>query len=257
MKKSVGQSYPISPFRRLVIDLMHFSGKVPAAIASRQMDLGPVVAARRAWPARPSWAVLFTKAYAMLGRDYPMLRRAYLTFPWQRFYDHPHAVAALTVERRLADEDVVLYCLIRSPENRTLAELDAIVREHQEAPVETLGSYIRARRMSQVPWPLRRWFFWASLNLFGRRRCHNFGTFNVTSVGAHGAGLLNVTPLLTTSLHYGQLDERNRLDVRISWDHRVNDGAVVGRALTDLETILNRDIVRELTAGPGEARRAA
>ena len=31
----------------------------------------------------------------MLGRDYPELRRAYLRFPWTRFYEHPRTIATL------------------------------------------------------------------------------------------------------------------------------------------------------------------
>jgi hypothetical protein len=65
--------------------------------------------------------------------------------------------------------------------------------------------------------------------------------------------LLHLTPILTSTLHYGLFDDSGRLDVRLSWDHRVMDGATVARALADLETILNRDIVRELTG----LRRAA
>ena len=91
----------------------------------------------------------------MLGRDYPALRRSYLKFPWPRLYEHPHNIATLNIERRLPDEDIVLYCLIRGPENRSLAELDALVRHHQEAPIETLRSYRRAVAVSRIPWNVR------------------------------------------------------------------------------------------------------
>src|SRR3954465_2011888 len=126
MAKAVGRNYAISPFPRLVTDLMHFSKQVPSVAAERRMDLRPLVAARAACAPRPSWCVLFTKAYAMLGRDYPELRRSSLKFPWARLYEHPHTIATLNVERQVAGESIVLYCLIRSPENRTLEELDAL-----------------------------------------------------------------------------------------------------------------------------------
>lgn len=253
MKKAVGRWLPLSPFRKSVIDLMHFSRQIPAVTADRRMDLSRLAAARTAAFPRPGWALLFAKAYAMLGRDYPVLRRSYLQFPWPRLYEHPHSVAALNVERRLPDEDIVLFCLIRSPENRSLAEMDALVRRHREEPVETLRAYQRARALGRVPWPLRRPVWWAALNLFGRRRCHNFGTFGVSSIGSQGAGLVSLLPILTTSLHYGLFDAANHLDVRVTWDHRVTDGAVIARALTDLEAILTRDLVREVSA----AKRAA
>jgi hypothetical protein len=197
---------------------------------------------------RPSWTVIFSKAYALVARDYPQLRQSYLKFPWPRLYEHPHSIVALNVERRLPTEDVVLYCLIRAPENRSLEEMDAIVRHHKEAPVKTLRSYNRAVAVSHIPWPLRRWFWWAALNISGRRRCHNYGTFSVTSVASQGAGILHIVPILTASLHYGLFDEQGRLDMRISWDHRVMEGATVARALTDFEAVLNGEMVRELTA---------
>ena len=92
---------------------------------------------------------------------------------------------------------------------------------------------------------MRRWFWWASLNVFGRRRCHNFGTFSVTSVASQGAGVFRAMPILSSTLHYGLFDQ-GRLDMRITFDHRVMDGAAMARILVDLESILNREIVREL-----------
>jgi hypothetical protein len=176
-----------------------------------------------------------------------------MKFPWPHLYEHPHNIVTLNIERKLPSEDIVLYCLIRSPENRSIAEMDEIVRHHKEDPIETLRSYQRTIGMARVPSPIRQWLWWASLNAIGRRRCHNFGTFGISSIGAQGAGIVRLTPVLTTTLHFGMFDEHHGLDVRLSWDHRVLDGATVGRVLTDLEQVLNRDIVRELTG----TRRAA
>jgi hypothetical protein len=247
MQKTAGRCIPVSPFRRLVADLMHFGQQVPAVTVERRMHLRSLIAARAASACPPSWTALFAKAYAILGKDYPELRRSYLSFPWARIYEHPHSVVALNVERRLPAEDVVLFCLIRSPENRSLQELDAIVRLHKERPVEELRSYQRSLALGRVPSPFRRWFWWAALNICGRRRCHNFGTFSVSSVASSGAGLLHVIPVLTSSLHYGMFDEEGRLDVRITWDHRVMDGATAARILADLEAVLRGAIVKELT----------
>ena len=246
MAKMQGRNYPISPFRRVVTDLMHFSLQVPSVTADRRMNLAPLVNARRQCSGAPGWCVLFTKAYALVARDYPELRRSYLKFPWPHFYEHPDSIATLNIEREAPGEKIVLYCLVRSPENRSLGELDAIVRHHKEAPLEELRSYVRCRRLGRVPWPFRRWFWWAALNVLGRRRCHNFGTFGITSVAAQGAGILQLKPLLTSTLHYGLFDAQSCLDVRISWDHRVLDGGQVARVLSDLESILNREIVAEL-----------
>ncbi len=167
MAKPVGRSLPVSPFRRVVADLMHHSRAVPSVTADRRMDLGPLIAARQALAVRPGWCVLFSKAFALLGRDYPELRRSYLKFPRPRLYEHPHSVASLNVEPALRGESIVLYCLIRAPENRSLAEMDGA------GPLPQGRAGREPRRpaladITRIPWPLRHWFWWASLNMFGR-----------------------------------------------------------------------------------------
>src|SRR5262245_22877122 len=126
MGRAKGRNVSVSHFRRLVTDLMHFSQQVPSVAIERRMDLRSLVAAREASRPKTGWCVLFTKAYAMLSRDHPELRQSYLKFPWPRLYEHPHTVATLNLEREYRGEPIVIYCLIRSPENRTLAQMDAI-----------------------------------------------------------------------------------------------------------------------------------
>lgn len=254
MSKARGCNVSITPYRQLVIDLMELSRQVPSVCADRRMDLAPLAAARAACNPRPSWCALFAKAFSILGREHPELRRSYIKFPWRRFYEHPHNVVSLNVERQAKGENVVVYCLIRSPENRSIREIDEIVRYHKEEPLENVRAYQRSVGVSRIPWPVRRLFWWLALNVQGRRRCHNFGTFGISSVGAQGAGLLHLIPVLTSTIHFGLLDERDRMDVRFSWDHRVMDGGLVARTLVDMESILNRDIARELT---GPIRKAA
>ena len=47
MSESAGRYRPVSHFRRLVIDLMHFTAKVPGVTLERHMELASLVAARR------------------------------------------------------------------------------------------------------------------------------------------------------------------------------------------------------------------
>lgn len=253
MDKAAGRSLALSPFRRLVADQMHFSQQVPSVTADRRLDLAPLAEARHALAPKIAWSVLFSKAFGMLGRDWPALRQSYMKFPWPRLYEHPHSIATINIEREVAGENIVLYCLLRHPEDRPLADLDAVVRHHKQEPVRNLRSYHRSLAVSRIPWPVRHWFWWAALNVFGRRRCHNFGTFCVTSVAGEGAGLLRLIPLLTATLHYGLFDADHRLDMRLSWDHRVMDGATVARVLVDFENLLNREMVRELKQTPRAA----
>lgn len=246
MTKPVGKSVSITPFRRMVIDLMHFSAKVPTVTLDRRMKLGPLVAARKRCTPRPMWTSMFIKAYALVAARQPLLRRSYMSFPWARFYEHPRSIASVNISRRVGDENIVLQAMIRSPETRSLVELDAILHRYMEAPVEGFGSYERVRRMGQLPGPIRRFAMWLTLNWLGRRRVHNFGTFGITSVAEHGAGILNLLPLLTSTLHYGLFDDAGCLDVRYPFDHRVLDGAPAAAALASLEETLLSEILDEV-----------
>jgi hypothetical protein len=247
MAHAAGRSYPLSPFRRLVTDLMNCCRQVPTATVERRMDLAALVAARHGCTPRPSWAAVLAKAVALVARVHPELRRSYLAFPWARLYEHPTSTAAINVERQLPGEAVVTQCLIRRPDNRSLAELDGIVRRFQGEPLGRLRWYRRAVAMSKVPWPFRPLLWRGALNVCGRRRCHHFGTFGLSSVAAQGAGLLQLMPVATSVLHHGLFTAAGGLDVRLTWDHRVLDGAVAARILVDLERTLQGTLLAELT----------
>jgi hypothetical protein len=251
MSSRKGRTLPISPFRRLVTDLMHFSAKVPSVTIDRRMKLAALVAARRACSPRPSWSAIFIKAFATIAARTPELRRAYMTFPRARLYEHPTNIVTMNLERVANGENVVLQIQIRSPEVRTLEELDAIISHCKEEPVESIKSYQRARKLSLTPWPLRHLIWWGGLNMFGRRRAHNFGTFGVTSVGAQGAGVLYLSPILTSTIHYGLFDETGHIDMRMSFDHRVLDGARAARSLIEMEEILLTTILKEVQLSEG------
>ena len=247
MAKQVGRNYPLSPFRRLVTDLMRVSRSVPAVTIERRFDLAAVAAARQCCVPRPSWPVIFAKAFALVARSIPELRRSYMKFPWPHLYEHPYSLAVINVARQLRGEDIVAQCIIRRTESRSLADLDGIVRHYQSEPVEQLRWYRRALATSRIPWPIRPLFWWGALNVFGRRRCHNFGTFGVTSIADQGAGVLNLIPLLTAMIHYGLFDEAGGLDMRLALDHRVLDGVTAARVLVEFERTLQTDILAELT----------
>jgi hypothetical protein len=239
MAAPTGRYRPVSYFRRLVTDLMHFSAKVPSATIERHMDLVRLVAARRASVPQPTWSAIFVKAFALVAARTPLLRTSYLTAPWPRFYEHATNIGTLNVDRQLENERVIIVVHIAQPEKLTLQEIDAIILHHQQEPVEKLPSYRQAARLSRVPWPLRRWLWWAALNVFGPVRG--------TSLGAQGAGIVHVASLLTTLLHFGMFDSSGGLEVRLSFDHRVLDGATAAQTLADLEQVLLDEIVHECT----------
>jgi hypothetical protein len=220
---------------------------VPAVTIERPMNLAELVLARQACIPRPSWCVIFSKAFALVARSHPELRRSYLKFPWPRLYEHPYSTVSLNIERtRPNGEPIVTQCLIKRVENRSLHQLDEIVRRCHVEPLEDMRWYQRALSLSKVPRPFRRWAWWASLNVIGRLRCHNFGTFGISSVAAQGAGIVRITLLLTAMLHYGLFDKAGNLDMRLTWDHRVFDGVNGASILMELERTLSGEILTEL-----------
>jgi hypothetical protein len=227
---------------------MHFAQMVPTVPVQRRMKLATVVAARQAAPLRPSWCAVFLKAYAQVAAERPELRRAYLSFPWPHLYEHPLTVASVAIERQFDDEPAVFSALLRSPEKRPLALLDAALRHFKEQPIETIGAFRRALLVSRLPFPLRRLAWWIALNAWGRKRAQYMGTFGVSVYAGLGAASLHPLSPLTTTLNYGVLEADGTLDVRLTYDHRVLDGATVARALKHLESVLNSEIVTELIA---------
>jgi hypothetical protein len=246
MAQTVGRNVRLTPFRRLVTDLMYFSTKVPSVTIERRMNLARLAMARQACAPRPGWCIVFTKAFAIVAARHPELRQSYMTFPWPRLYEHPHNIATLNIDRHDGDERIVMYAHLRRPESQPLARLNALVRRYQETPLDQLAEFKRARKLSLLPGPLRRLIFWGGLNVFGRRRSHNFGTFGITSTCAQGTGILRIIPLLTSTLHYGLLDSAGWLDMRLSFDHRVLDGAQASQSLVEMEHVLHHEILDEL-----------
>ena len=81
-----------------------------------------------------------------------------------------------------------------------------------------------------------------------RQRWRFFGTYGVSVYSALNAESLHPLSPLTSTLNYGTFRDDGTVTVRIIYDHRVVDGAVVARVLGRLEEVLNGPIVAELKA---------
>jgi hypothetical protein len=242
----MSRNLPLSLHRRFICDLVYFAQKVPAAMVQRRMHLAPAAAGRQAAAPRPSWCALFAKAFAFVAAARPELRRAYMPFPWPHLYEHPTSIVSIAIERRLGDEDAVLFAHLRGPEQKGLQELDAQLQHCKEAPVEKVGLFRRIRRVSRLPRPLRRLLWWTALNVSGRWRARHLGTFGLSVVAGLGAAIPHLLSPLTATLNYGVIDADGVVDVCLTFDHRVLDGATAARALEDMERALNGEILTEL-----------
>jgi len=249
MHEPKGSSLPITGPRRFIIDLVHFAKRVPSTPVSRLVNVSALLGARNEHPARPSWALLFMKAYALVGANHPPLRRALLEFPWPRIYEHPWMNCALAIERSYLGEHGVFVGLFRAPEQQTIGQLQEALSWYKHQPLEKVGVYRLALRVSRAPTVVRRLLWWSTLNLSGFKRAKRFGTFGLTSYGALGAESLHPISPLTTTLTFGPISREGDVNVKLIYDHRVLDGAYVARRLRDIEFALNHEILDELRLG--------
>ena len=249
MHEPRGRSLPLNGPRRFIIDLVHFARQVPTVPVSRVIDVAPLSRPRVAHPARPSWSVLFMKAYGLVASAHPPLRRALVTFPWSRLYEHPQSICALALEREFEGEEGIFVGLFRAPEEQTLAQLQEALAKYKFQPLDEVGFFRQALRVSRTPTPVRRFLWWSTLNVSGFKRAKRFGTFGLTSYGALGAESLHPISPLTTTLTYGPIDPTGKVCVKLIYDHRVLDGAFVARRLRDIEEALHGAVLSELIEG--------
>jgi hypothetical protein len=250
MHESKGNNLPITGPRRFIIDLVHFARQVPSTPVCRRINISALFEARANHPSRPSWSLLFMKAYSLVGAANPPLRRALLQFPWLRLYEHPSMNCALAIERSYNGEPGIFVGLFRAPEQQTITQLQEALTWYKQQPLEKVGIYRRAMRVSRAPTPVRRLLWWSTLNISGFKRAKRFGTFGLTSYGALGAESLHPISPLTTTLTYGPISVKGKVVVKLIYDHRVLDGAFIARRLRDIETALNGPIREELLRGP-------
>lgn len=244
-----GRAIKLSASRRLVGDLMRFSIRVPRVTVQRRMNLAPLVKARNAQQPRPSWTAIFVKGYALLAREVPELRRAYVKLPRPHLYEYPVSVASIAYEREYEGERAVLLSSIKCPERFSVGDLDEIIQRTRARPVLEVKDFQRSLKLARAPAPIRWLLMWLGLNI-ARQRANYFGTFQLSVYSGLGAESFNPLTPLTTLLNYGTIDEDGWVNVRILYDHRVMDGANVARALEKFETILNGPVADEI-ASPG------
>jgi hypothetical protein len=230
-------------------DLVALSRKIPIAALEHRLHLRPVFEAlHEAPPPHPSWCALFLKAFGLLARRRPHLRRGYFGLPWPRIYEHPTNVAAITVEREWGGEHAIFFEMLPRPETMGVMELHHHLRRLKCEPVEDFPCFRRLTRGGAMPFPVR-WLIWRYLYSFsGPRRASYTGTFAI-----NGGSRLAIRPVATTgaigtTLYFGPFDAEGNTDVCLTFDHRVMDGGVVVRTLDELESVLNTDIVIELKA---------
>lgn len=253
-----GKKIALSPAKRLVLDVLHFSRGIPTVPVQKRMAIAPLVAARVACGRSPRWTAIFVKAYALLAREFPELRRVYLKLPLPHLYEYKQSVASVVVEREYEGELGIFTQVILNPAARPIENLMEVLERGTTQAIDDIPEIARALRVAAMPWPFRHWAWWLGLNL-SRFRYLFFGTFGFSVYSALKVESLHPLMPVTTLLNYGVIDDEGNVNVRIIYDHRVMNGATVARALNRLEEILNTvvaDEVRAMAASPATGRDA-
>ena len=246
MSQPKGFSMRLSLPRRMMCDYLHFAGKVPTVPVQRTMNLARLSDLRDNSTPRPGWCAIFTKAWGIVCARHPALRRAYLSFPWARLYQHPVNVATVSIERPYGGEDALFFRAIGQPEEKSLVEIDMRLKRAKDCPLESAAAYRRQVRLGSLPRPLRRAMWWWAIGANGRHRARFLGTYGVSAYAGLGSSSLHPIGLLTTTLNYGTVESSGRVDVRIVYDHRTLDGGTIARGLAELERVLTHEICLEL-----------
>ena len=256
MSEQTRRRIRISPFRKNMCELMRLARNIPLVTAERRMNLAELVEARKASALRPSWTVIFSKAFATVSARRPELRTCYMSFPYPHFYEHPSSSAMVIVEREYRGERFPMNYRLRKTDQSTLLELHQQLEHYRTGPLETDENFRIMRRLGRTPNPFCRLLWWLGYHWTGSRRARYFGTFGLSSPAIGGAGLTTILSPLTCTLHYSLFNDSGEIDMRITFDHRAIDGAPVARALTEMEQVLATEVLAEIKRLP-KANQAA
>lgn len=230
--------------RALTCDVLHYHAKVPTCAHDRICDLNPVAEIRRQLPVRISWTLLFIKAFGLVAREFPVLRQVYQPWPWPHIYQHPQSVGMMAIQREHHGEPWLFWGRFSRPETQSLLEMQNQLHRYLNDPVTII--FKRQWQLSAFPTPIRRLFWWWTLNLAGAKRPRRAGTFFLTTLAGRGAEIQHPPAFLTSNMTYGPFDEQGRCRVTIAYDHRLTDGSQIADCLLALENTLNGSIAEEL-----------
>jgi hypothetical protein len=240
-----GQWLRLTPARRIVSDLCWFAARTPIGGMNRRMNIAPLVAARAALAERPPWSALLVRAFALVAQRMPEMRRAYVSLPWPHLYQYPGSVGGVVTERESGGEPGLFIARVKHPADRSIREIAGHLAHAKTAPLKDVKDFKPSLILARFPLPIRRLVWWYAMNV-GRQRANYFPTFLISLLGEGGTAIqFPVTPF-TMLLNIGPIGEDGSVTLNVGFDHRGMDGAVVGKAMAELEATLNGEIVGEL-----------
>lgn len=238
--------------RRWIADICHFGKQAHVVGCNWKINIAPALAARAAQQPAISWAAIWMKAIALVGRRRTELRTSYLPYPWARLYLHPECVCTIPVERTWQGYQAVFFQQFRRPDTESLTTLDHRLRDLKRAPIESIGGFRRLIRFARPPVIVRRLLWGVVLHWLGPVRARYMGTFALDPFPTKGIVTQSMTPL-PFLLYYGLFEPNGDGEVQVMFDHRVMDGATAYRIVREIEMTINRDIAAELRGASGGA----
>ncbi len=166
-----------------------------------------------------------------------------------RLITHRHVDVSTIVEVATADGPFPFTYTLRDAHRRTVTELTAELRDVSRRPPIESGWRRRLGSAARIPGVMRAVFWIMRRSVWMRRRV---GTTVVTAVGMFGGGAgfgITQPSVMTLSVLVGGITHRPRvvdgtfvvreiLDLTISVDHNIVDGAPAARFAADLRRLL-------------------
>ena len=140
-------------------------------------------------------------------------------------------MANLAISRVHDGEEWLFWGLIRSPERRSLADIQNAIDAFNNEPVDS--QFQKQLKLSQLPTFVRRTVWWWNLNISGEKRGKRLGTFSLTTISGRG-------------LTFGPIDGNGQMKVTLVYDHRLMDGSFVADRLIEFEEQLRGAVLAEL-----------
>jgi hypothetical protein len=186
----------------------------------------------------------FVKGFALVAAEMPELRRIYLRMPWPHLYEYVDSTVCVMHERMIMGDLGLVPLRFHKPDAVPIQELSEMVRDAAATPLEQTSLHRKLVAVARLPLLVRRLIIFVCMNVPRLRR--ELGTYGVSSAARWRTDLGTSRTPQPCLLSYGPADADGNVIVRLTFDHRVFDGAFAGRALARLEEVLNTSILEEL-----------
>jgi len=228
----------------MIVDLLWAAADMARVSVTRPVAFRDLLIAREELRSAPSWTAIFVKGFALVAAEVPELRRVYIRRPWPYLYEYAESTVCIAHERWIMGDLGLLPLRFHKPDAVPIKELSEMIRRAAAAPLEESRFHRKLVAIARLPLLARRLIVGVCLNVPRLRR--EIGTYGVSSAARWRTDLGTSRTPQPCLLSYGPADADGNVVVRLTFDHRIFDGALAGRALARLDEILNSSILQEL-----------